>query len=250
MTKVFKAIIVDDEESARNVLSHLLHHFCPEIQVVQKCHDVISAVQAIDKHQPDVVFLDIEMPNFAGYEIISFFKEVNFEIIFITAYDQYAIKAFEISAVDYLLKPLEINRLRQSIEKLSQKIESNYLKEKFSILADSLKNNEAKKIIIPSPGGQKIIPINDIIAIEAQESYSFIYMKDGKKHTVSKNLKHFELTLSDNSIFFRVHKSWMINLKSISRFSKSKLEIELENNIIAKLSKYRKSEFEKALQLN
>jgi two-component system LytT family response regulator len=109
-----KAIIVDDEESARDVLQNLLLLFCPNVEVVAKCENVLKAVDAINKEQPDLVFLDIEMPNYAGYEIVNFFDKINFEIIFVTAYDQYAVRAFEVAAIDYLLKPIDIDRLKAS----------------------------------------------------------------------------------------------------------------------------------------
>src|SRR3989338_4013155 len=116
-----KAILIDDEESARNVLSNLMARFCPEVNILQTCANVTEAIDAINTHQPDVVFLDIEMPNYSGFELVNFFEKVNFEIVFVTAYDKYAIKAFEVSAVDYLLKPIEIDRLKQAVERLITK---------------------------------------------------------------------------------------------------------------------------------
>ena len=120
MSKI-KAILVDDEESARDVLENLLRRFCPEIDLLDKCNNVEQAVESIKQHKPNLVFLDIEMPNYAGYELVDFFTEIDFEIIFVTAYDQYAIKAFEVSAVDYLLKPIEIERLKESVSRVSPK---------------------------------------------------------------------------------------------------------------------------------
>jgi two-component system, LytTR family, response regulator len=244
--KKIKAIIVDDEESARNVLSNLITRFCPQVEIVTTCSNVIEAIEAIKEHQPNVVFLDIEMPNYAGYEIVSFFEEINFEIIFVTAYDQYAIKAFEISAVDYLLKPVEIERLKNSVEKLTTKIELNHSHTNYKALTQNLESNELTKIVVRHNGEQQIISVNEIITIEANESYSCIHTIKGK-YLASKNLKHFETIFSENNSFFRSHKSWMINLSHLVKFSKSKLEIELTANIIAKLSKYKKPEFEKLI---
>ena len=244
-TKI-KAIIVDDEESARNVLTNLITRFCPEIEITTTCSNVLEAVGAIKQHQPDVVFLDIEMPNYAGYEIVSFFDDINFEIIFVTAYDNYAIKAFEISAVDYLLKPVEIDRLKSSIERLASKIQLNHNQDNYKALTQNLKGNELTKIVIKQNGNHIIIDTKDIIAIEAQEAYSCIHTTSGN-HLMSKNLKHFETTLENNNGFFRSHKSWIINLDHLVNFSKSKLEIELSKNIVVKLSKYKKPEFEKLI---
>ena len=116
-----RTIIVDDEQSAQDVLENLLDRYCPSVQLLDKCSNVEEAVASIEKNQPDIVFLDIEMPNYAGYELVSFFETVNFDIIFITAYDHYAIKAFEVSAVDYLLKPVDIERLKSAVDKVQEK---------------------------------------------------------------------------------------------------------------------------------
>lgn len=241
-----KAILVDDEESARNVLSNLITRFCPQLEIVQTCNNVISAVEAIKQHQPDVVFLDIEMPNYAGYELVSFFENVTFEIIFVTAYDKYAIKAFEISAVDYLLKPVEIDRLKQAVEKLVVKNNLLNPNKNYNALKDNLKAESISKIVVRKNDGQEIVAIDDIIAIEAQEAYSCIHTISDN-YLMSKNLKHFETIFEQNNSFFRSHKSWMINLNKVKSFSKTKLEIELENSIVAKLSKYKKPEFEQLI---
>ena len=121
-----KAIIIDDEEAARSVLSNLLKRTCPQVEILELCENVPEGVKAIHKHKPDLVFLDVEMPDYAGYELVDFFDEVNFKIIFATAYDQYALKAFEVHAVDYLLKPFSQERFDQAIEKITFN-DKNYL---------------------------------------------------------------------------------------------------------------------------
>ena len=246
MSAKLKAILVDDEESARNVLTNLLNRFCPQIEVIETCTNVLSAVEAIKQHQPDVVFLDIEMPNYAGYELVSFFEHVTFDIIFVTAYDKYAIKAFEISAVDYLLKPVEIERLKQAVEKLVVKNNLLNPNKNYIALKDNLKAESISKIVVRKNDSQEIVAIDDIIAIEAQEAYSCIHTISDH-YLMSKNLKHFETIFEHNASFFRSHKSWMINLNKVKSFSKTKLEIELENSIVAKLSKYKKPEFEEVM---
>jgi len=243
--KTLTAILVDDEEGARDVLSILLERFCPTIDLIGKYSNVEDAVDGVKKHNPDVVFLDIEMPNYAGYEIVEFFDEINFEMVFITAHDKYAIKAFEISAVDYLLKPIDLDRLKSSVEKLTQKVQlkqPNHI----GLLTDTLKSNEVKSVVISDKGYQTKIDLKDIIAFEAKESYCSLHTIE-KKYVASKNLKHFETILSQNKNFFRVHKSWLINLDFMKNYSKSNLEINLENDIVAKLSKYKKAEFETVL---
>jgi len=241
-----KAILVDDEESARDVLENLLRRFCPEVELVSKCNNVEQAVEAIKIHQPNLVFLDIEMPNYAGYELVDFFTEINFEIIFVTAYDQYAIKAFEVSAVDYLLKPIEIERLKESVARVSNKFDKLQNNEKINHLKDTLRNDAVQSIIATKNGNQYVISLKDIIAIEAQESYSCIHTVSGT-YIMSKNLKHFERMLENETNFIRVHKSWIINIHFILHYSKSELSIKLESEIIAKLSKYKKVEFEQLI---
>jgi two-component system LytT family response regulator len=241
--KKLTAIIVDDEQSARDVLNNLIERFCPQIEIIEKCTDVIKAVAAIKRHQPDLVFLDIEMPNYAGYEIVSFFDSIDFEIVFVTAYDKYAIKAFEVSAVDYLLKPVEIVRLKETIDKLVKKTELKETQQNYKVLTENLKSNTVSKIVVRHSDGQKIIATTDIIAIEANEAYSFIHTTTGR-FIKSKNLKYFESVLNENSTFLRTHKSWIINLSHLIKFSKSNLEIELVSGITAKLSKYKMAEFE------
>jgi two-component system LytT family response regulator len=245
MNKI-KAILVDDEEAARDVLENLLKRFCPDINLVDKCSNVLDAVESIKLNQPNVVFLDIEMPNYAGFEIVKFFESVQFEIIFVTAYDKYAIRAFEIAAIDYLLKPIDIERLKESVSKVKNVVDFKIQSEKLALLSNTLETKEIKNISINEKGIQQIISINSIIAIEAQESYCFIHT-ESKKYMVSKNLKSFEIMLDSLSNFVRVHKSWIINLNHMVNYSKSDLVINLTNGIVAKLSKYKKAEFEDLL---
>lgn len=238
-----KAIIVDDEERARDVLSNLIHRFCVGVNVVASCENLLDAVEAINLHNPDMVFLDIEMPQYAGYEIVRFFEHTNFGIIFTTAYEQYAIKAFELAAIDYLLKPIDIERLKQAVSRVQL---HKYKEDKIaqlSILNNVFEDQNFQKIVITDKGQQKIITISTIIAIEAKESYCIIYTTESK-YLVSKNLKHFETLLERISFFFRVHKSWLINISKVQTYSKSHLSIILSNGLITKLSKYKKAEFE------
>lgn len=245
MNKI-KAILVDDEESARNILGNLLEKFCPEVELIGKFKNVEEAVEGINALEPQLVFLDIEMPNYAGYEIINFFDEINFEMIFVTAYDKYAIKAFEVSAVDYLLKPIEIDRLKEAVERASSRINREQSKERIQHLSSTLKKDVINSLIVSERGYQYVVDLKNVIALEAQESYCCIHTTE-KKFIASKNLKHFEKLLVDNEQFVRVHKSWIINLDRMVNYSKSALEINMDNGIIAKLSKYKKADFEAAL---
>ncbi|MFT4600024.1 MAG: two-component system LytT family response regulator [Arenicella sp.] len=247
MNTTHTAILVDDEEGARNVLKSLLEMYCPQITLIDSCEDVEQAVISIKKNKPDLVFLDIEMPNYAGYEIASFFDEIDFKIIFITAYDQYALKAFDLSALDYLLKPIETERLVQAVEKFEKSV--NFEKDalNYQTLLSNLNSNEVKKLVVQVQGGQKVIDISEIVALEASESYCIIHTLSQTKYLYSRNLKHFENLLSENKNFIRTHKSWMVNINHLKSYSKSKFIINLEKDIQAKLSKYKVTHFQEAL---
>jgi len=238
--------LVDDEVSARDVLENLLIRFCPHVELVAKCESVETAVTLIKNLKPDLVFLDIEMPNYAGYEIVNFFKEIKFEIIFVTAYDQYAIRAFEISAMDYLLKPIDIERLKDAVGKIMDQKQLEKQAQRIALLSETLESKQLKNIVITDKGQQHVIAIEKIIAIEAQESYCIIYT-NGKRLLASKNLMHFETLFKPLPAFFRVHKSWIINKAYIEAYSRSELSIKLQNGIVTKLSKYKKAEFEASL---
>lgn len=242
-----KAILVDDEENARDVLENLLNRFCPEVKLLAKCSNVSEAVSEINKHNPQLVFVDIEMPNYSGLELVKFFDKVNFHLVFVTAYDNYALKAFEVSAIDYLLKPIDIERLKQTVQRVKQICDATKQAERMNVLGQTMEQKTVKNIVVIDHGEQIIVAVDTIIAIEAKEAYSLIHTP-AKKYTVSKNLKHFETLLEDVPDYIRVHKSWLINKNKLVSFSKSDLSIKLSNNIVAKLSRYRINEFETELR--
>ena len=231
--KKIRAILVDDEESARDVLENLLKRFCPEVELLAKCTNVEQAVASIRELQPDLVFLDI----------VKFFPEINFELIFVTAYDKYAIRAFEVSAVDYLLKPIDIDRLKNAVSRVMKQREVEHQIQRIALLSETLESKQLKNLVVTDKGQQHILAIDDIVAIEAQESYCIIHYSD-KTLVASKNLRHFETILETVPAFFRVHKSWIIHKAFLKTYSKSELTIHLERGIVAKLSKYKKAEFE------
>lgn len=245
--KSVKAILVDDEEGVRDVVYHLLQRFCPTVDVVARCENIPQAVDAIREHQPDLVFLDIEMPRYSGFELVRFFDTVTFEIIFITAYDKYAIRAFEISAVDYLLKPVDIQRLVQAVDRANERILLKTQGDRMKVLEETLGNAEVKNIVIAEKTKQYLVAIDSIIAIEAQEAYCTIHTTEAS-HFVSKNLKQFEIMLEEDERFMRVHKSWLISIQFLEHYSRTKLSIKMKNGLQVKLSKYRKTAFESLIR--
>lgn len=249
MTEI-NCIIVEDESSARDILENLLINFCEGVNVMDKCHDLESGVAAIKKLKPNVVFLDIEMPNYAGYEIVNFFDQVDFEIVFVTAYDKYALKAFEVSALDYLLKPVDIDRLEETIQKVKNKLELETSLEQFKILQNSIQTKKINKLPVMHQGYRQFVDLSEIVAFEAQESYCKIYMTSGDTFLVSKKVKYYEDLLEEERGFFRSHKSWMVNMDHMKSYSKSNQEIMMVADVTAKLSRYRIAEFEAILEVN
>lgn len=247
MTKI-KAILIDDEQSARNVLTNLLTRTSSNIEIIATCSNLVEGVAEIKKSQPNVVFLDVQMPNYAGYEIANFFDKIDFEIIFVTAYDQYAIKAFELNAIDYLIKPVDRKKLTIAIDKLENRLDQKATLINYQNLLKTIKNKEFKQLVIPEIGNRRIVNLDDIIAIEADGSYSKIYLKESKVITISKNLKYFENRLPKESSFFRSHRTWIVNLTCIKNLNKKNLTITLKDIAIkAKISRTRITNFENVI---
>lgn len=213
-----KAIIIDDEKRARVSLSLLLQEYCPEVELVAECENLPEGVKAIRKFNPDLVLLDIEMPGHSGLELVDFFdeKEINFSIIFTTAYNEYAIQAFKLSALDYLLKPIIPEELINAISRMERQKSLQ-----FKALAENIQNEFFEKIAVPSGNTLILIKISDIVYIKGEGSYSEIYMQDKSKHMVSRNLKNFEEILLKDKRFLRTHKSYIVNFDEVVSFNKS-----------------------------
>jgi len=218
MNKI-KAIIIDDEKMARALLEVLLQENCPEVEIVDLCPNLAKGVVSIHKNKPNLVFLDIEMPGHSGLEIFDFFEEdeIDFSIIFTTAYNQYAVQAFKLSAIDYLLKPIEISDLEKSIERYKK----YHFKKDYSVLKENLTNPNAQKLALGTLNSVKFVEINQILFLKAEGAYTDITFLDGKTITISKGLKKFEEIFSENKSFFRCHKSFIININYLTEHVKS-----------------------------
>lgn len=214
----YNAILIDDEPQARKLLTGMLNEFAPQINLLSECEDLPSGVKAIRKHKPDLVFLDIEMPGHSGLELLDFFneEEVEFEIIFTTAYNQYAIRAFKLSAIDYLLKPIAPDELQEAISRFEKKQRSGTAA--LQALRENLKNTDSNKIAVPTGQSFRFIDFQDILYLKADSSYTEIYFTDGSKLVVSRTLKNFEETFPPASRFFRCHKSYIVNTTYITEF--------------------------------
>ena len=241
-----KAIIIDDEKRARRILKTLIEEECPKILTVFDAENLLEGVAIIKAEQPDVVFLDIEMPNHSGLQILEFFKNdtINFQIIFTTAYGHYAIDAFKLSAVDYLLKPIDIDELKTAINKASDSFEENFIKEKLLNLERNFQQLALNKIALEVPKGIRFVSHEDILFFEADGVYTKVFLQNGKTELICKTLKHFTEQLSNKPLFYKPHRSYLINLKYMTEITKKDgLQVIMSNNKSIPIARDRKDEF-------
>ncbi len=241
-----KVIIIDDEQSARDVLENLLKELCPEVEEIIKEENLIDGVAAIRKEHPDIVFLDIEMPGHTGLEILDFFKneKIDFQIIFVTAYNNFAIEAFKLSAVDYLLKPIDDDDLVSAFAKAVQLQSQNNIKTQLQDLEKAFTNLAINKIALDIPKGKQFVSNEDIIMFKADGVYTQVHLKNGKMHLITKTLKHFVDQLENNIYFYRPHRSYLINLKFMDRYIKDGgYFIELQNKTLVPIARQNRDSF-------
>ncbi|WP_304064767.1 LytR/AlgR family response regulator transcription factor [Pedobacter glucosidilyticus] len=244
----YKAIIVDDEAKARSLLRNFLEEYCPQVLVIDEAADVKTAVKLINKNEIDLVFLDIEMPNENGFALFDYFNSPKFKTIFCTAYSEYAIKAFEVSAVDYILKPIGIQKLIDAVNKL----EGYHLhkENQIKILQDNLSEKRIKKLAVNIGDGMIFLDLNDVFYFEADGSYTHVHHKEGK-HLAVKKIKYFEDLLYADARFFRIHRSYLINTELLKKYSKKEgLFVSYDDRVMLPISRERKEEFEHFMQQN
>lgn len=214
-----KAIIIDDEPYCCEALATLLDDI-PEIEVRTICHSAVDALTAIKKHSPDLVFLDVEMPKMNGFELLEQLPSVNFEIIFTTSYDQYALKAIRFSAIDYLLKPVDSEELQKAIQKVINRT-LKPITQQLEILMQKINqpSTPINKIAMPTMEGLQLITVESIISCESDSNYTIIKLKGNKKIIVSRTLKEIEELLEEHS-FVRVHRCYLANLNEVEKYVK------------------------------
>lgn len=220
---MLRAILIDDEKECLDSLNFDLKTHCPDVEVVSQCNGGKEGVKAIHKYNPDLVFLDIDMPFISGFDVLELVPHINFEVIFTTAYDKYALQAFKISAVDFLLKPIDFEELKNAVIKVQLLRERGNAQKQISFLIQQLKaleSNNVKKIALPTFDGIEFISLDDIIYCQSDGAYSYLYFKDGAKLYISKTLRYLEMALCDFH-FFRVHNSYIVNLHYVKKYSKS-----------------------------
>lgn len=247
---MIKTIIVDDEYNAREFLEKLLTRYFPnKFLILDKCESVDEAIVAIGKFNPELVFLDIQMPNKNGFQLFKELEKVKFEVIFTTAHSEFAIDAIKCSALDYLLKPINYIDLLETIKKYNDKQNKASQEEKLKLLLENIDtgSSEYNKIALPTENGFELLKTNAILYCEADSNYCKIVCLDGRNIVLSKTLKYIE-ELLPSSIFQRIHKSYLVNLNYVNRFSKAdELLVELANGETLPVSVRQKENFINAI---
>ncbi len=217
-----KALIIDNEEPIRNALKTLLESLCPQVSPVLEATGVANGIAAIKEHQPDVIFLDVEMDDGTGFDLVRQLTSVPFEIVFITAHNKYAVEAFRLSAIDFLLKPFSGDEIVRSVERVSKQLKSKDIVHQLQVLQESLGTIKSadKKIVLRDADSFHFINVGDIVRCEADGAYTRFHILGMKEILISKGLKEYEDLLAPFQ-FIRVHHSHLINLRQVVRFDKA-----------------------------
>lgn len=219
---MIKALIVDDEKLSRNTLRKLLELYCPDVEVVGECANASEAKLQVDKLKPELLFLDVAMPGKNGIDFLKELDEISFEVIFVTAHDKYILQAIRLAAVDYLQKPLEEQQLVTAVASASRRIKQKTSSDQAKALLHNIHaktNPPDMQLCIPDIKGFRVVQLGDIVFCEAENTYTCIYFRDGSKIVASRPLMDYETLLQD-SLFFRIHKSTLINMKHIKEYQK------------------------------
>ena len=247
---MLKIIVIDDEAPARSNLKQIIKDNFNDIVIIGEADGVESGVALLNKTAPDLVLLDINLSQGSGFDILEQVDQINFRVIFVTAYDQYAIKAFQFNALDYILKPIEIDYLKEAIKKAKEELEHRYItKKELGVVLDNYnKNDNDKKLVIYESNKIAFLTLKDIMWCEAEGNYTTFYFVDGTKKVASKTLKLFEAQLPE-SIFYKVHKSNIININYVKEYHKEEGGyLILKDNTKIAIARRRKEDFLKTLQ--
>ena len=244
-------LIIDDESKARSLLSTILKECTTELATLLEASTLLEGIELIKNNKIDVLFLDIEMPQHSGLELFDFIpvESVNFEIIFTTAYSEYAIKAFEFSAIDYLLKPLRPNKVKEALEKASKSLSQNQLQQRLLELKNSLSSDKFSKLALPVEDGVLFIKLDEIYVLEADAMYTNFHLTKNRKILISKPMKYFSDLLESKELFYKPHRSYLVNLKYLQKVvKKDGTYIEMENEMRIPVSKEKRDELISLLQ--
>lgn len=242
---MIRCILIDDEADSLEVMEMLIKTYCPQVKIEAVCNSAEKGIAAINQFRPDVVFLDIEMPNMNGFDMLEKFDDLFFDVVFITAYHQFAIKAFRYSALNYLLKPVDPDDLVMTIERVEKK-KGTPLKEQMEMLLQHFKNPDkqtAPRIALTTSDGLLFIATSDIIYCESDSNYTKVVLKEGKKILVSKPLKDIDDTLAGPD-FYRIHNSFLVNLNHIKKYVRGEGGyVIMDDGSTVSISRTRKQEF-------
>jgi len=212
---MIKTVIIDDEINGRNIIRSFLEKYCTGVEVIAEAFSVASGIECIEDNNPDLVFLDIQMQDGTGFDLLEKLPKRDFKLIFVTSFDHYALKAFKFSAVDYILKPVDPDQLIEAVEKVKSMSPADNVSSKIDVLISNL--NRLEKIALPASDGIRFVKINDVVRCESDNNYTLFYLLNKEKILVSKTLKDYEVMLTD-STFYRVHKSHLVNLKYVAKY--------------------------------
>ena len=244
---MLKAVLIDDDQSNLSGLSQKLHKHCTQVEVAALCDSAKAGIIAIESVRPDLVFLDIEMPVMNGFMMLQQLNFKNFELIFVTAYDSYAIKAIRFSALDYLVKPVEIGELKAAVSMAEVNRMKHTADSQIDLLMEYLQRKHPNRIPIPSSDGLEFLNLDEIIYLEANNNYTTIYILSGQKFLVSRTLKDFE-DLLPSDVFIRIHHSNIINKTLIEKYIRGDGgQVVMRNGIVLDVSKRKKTEFLNAI---
>lgn len=217
-----RAILIDDEKNCLTSLAYDIEQHCPEVEVVAQCQGSKEGLLSIKQHDPDLVFLDIDMPYINGFELLEMIPSIRFATIFTTAYDKYAVQAFKISAVDFLMKPINQKELINAVEKVAVHHSKQSAQKQISFLIEqiqAIESDSVKKIALPTFEGVEFVNLNDINYCQSDNNYTHVFLQDGTDLLISKTLRYIEEMLCDYH-FFRVHNSYIVNLNYVKRYVK------------------------------
>lgn len=242
---MIRCVLIDDERNALEMMEWLLKTYCPEVQIAAMCSNAEDGIVAIKAHQPDVIFLDIEMPHMNGFDMLERFEQLDFDVVFCTAYDQFALKAFRYSALNYLLKPVDPDDLKSTVARIEMK-KNKPSKEQMDLLLQTLKQPQRgtpKRIALTTNDGLLFIPTEDILYAEAESNYTIVMLSAGRKVIVSKSLKDIDEALSGPD-FFRIHHSYLVNINQIKKYVRGDGGyVVMNNDATVSISRSRRQEF-------
>lgn len=241
---MIRTLIVDDEQAARESIENYLGKYCPDVEVLAKAENITEAAELIRKHNPDLLFLDVEMPFGNAFDLLERLGRIDFQIIFVTAFSQYAIQALNLSAAWYLMKPVDIDELIEAVEKVKENMQKKKENLHARVLVENIQavQKQEQKVVLPLLDGFEVVPMKSVIRCQANDNFTDFFLEDGSQRLICRTLKFYEEVLSPYD-FLRVHKSHLINLQYVTRYKKGKGgQVYLKDGSVVDVSAGKKSQ--------